>query len=145
MQWYLFCLFRIPFIDNCLTNPSDFVCFLNIYLLGCTVFSCGVWDLFPWPGSEPWPPALGAQSFNHWTTRKIQSFLFCFASLIELPECSRNSIVIKCPCGHTVCTLAHLLRSVCFYLFLSACLYYNVLKILPSVLPDRYYHYPLYR
>ena len=29
--------------------------------------------LVPWPGIEPWPPVLGAQSLNHWTTRKVPS------------------------------------------------------------------------
>ena len=27
--------------------------------------------LVPWPGSEPVPPALGAQGLNYWTTRKV--------------------------------------------------------------------------
>ena len=28
-----------------------------------------MWDLVPWPGMEPGPPALAAQSLSHWTTR----------------------------------------------------------------------------
>ena len=28
-------------------------------------------DLVPWPGIEPKPPALGAQSLTHWTTREV--------------------------------------------------------------------------
>ena len=31
-------------------------------------FSCSMWDLVPWPGIEPWPLALGAQSLSHWAT-----------------------------------------------------------------------------
>ena len=31
--------------------------------------ACGV--LVPQPGIEPAPPALEAQSFNHWTTREV--------------------------------------------------------------------------
>ena len=27
--------------------------------------------LVPWPGIEPMPPALGAWSLNHWTTREV--------------------------------------------------------------------------
>ena len=44
----------------------------------CRIFSCGMWDLLivPWPGKEPRPPALGAWSLNHWTTRKVS----CLAS-----------------------------------------------------------------
>ena len=36
---------------------------------GMLAFSYGIWDLVPWPGIEPGPPALGAQSLDHWTTR----------------------------------------------------------------------------
>ena len=28
-------------------------------------FSCGMWDLVTWPGIEPGPPALEAQSLDH--------------------------------------------------------------------------------
>ena len=38
--------------------------------------SCGIWDLVPWPGIEPWPPVMGAWSFSHWTTREPQMYLF---------------------------------------------------------------------
>ena len=42
------------------------------------------WDLVPWPGIEPRPPALGTQSLGHWTTREVQQSLkiFFFASVI---------------------------------------------------------------
>ena len=30
-----------------------------------------MWDLVPQPGIEPWPPALGARSLTHWTTREV--------------------------------------------------------------------------
>ena len=30
-----------------------------------------MWDLVPWPEIEPVPPALGAWSLSHWTTRKV--------------------------------------------------------------------------
>ena len=30
--------------------------------------SCSMWDLVPWPGIEPGPPALGMWSLNHWIT-----------------------------------------------------------------------------
>ena len=31
-------------------------------------------DLVPWPEIEPGPPALGSQSFSHWTPREDPSF-----------------------------------------------------------------------
>ena len=39
--------------------------------------SCSMWNLVPSPGKEPQPPALGAQSLSHWTTRgsTLQSLL----------------------------------------------------------------------
>ena len=43
-----------------------FVFVLNIFWLGCT--ACEI--LVPWPGIEPVPPALAAQSLNHWTARR---------------------------------------------------------------------------
>ena len=66
-----------------------FIVFLKIfiYLFGCTgsqlqqvgslVVACELlvaacmWDLFPWPGIEPGPPALGARSLIHCTTREV--------------------------------------------------------------------------
>ena len=45
-----------------------------IFAAACRIFSCdmrtlscGMWDPLPWPG----PPALGAWSLSHWTTRKV--------------------------------------------------------------------------
>ena len=38
---------------------------------GMQDLSCGVWDLVPRPGIEPWAPALGARSSSHWTTREV--------------------------------------------------------------------------
>ena len=30
-----------------------------------------MWDLVPWPGIKPRPPALGARSLSHWTIREV--------------------------------------------------------------------------
>ena len=85
-------------------------------------FSCalrtlhwGPWDLVPWPRVPPRPPALGAQSLSHWTTRQFLHLPYswrCFSRnltcrrLIEillasdtLWEISRNS----CPLTVCVC------------------------------------------
>ena len=41
------------------------------------ILCCGMWDLVPWPGMEPGPPALGVWSLSLWTPRKSrQWFLF---------------------------------------------------------------------
>ena len=42
-----------------------------IFIVACKIFSCSLWDLVLLPGIEPWPPALGAQSLSHWTTREV--------------------------------------------------------------------------
>ena len=39
------------------------------------VLSCTMWDLVPWPGIKPRPPALWAQSLNHWTTSNVTPYL----------------------------------------------------------------------
>ena len=35
-----------------------------------------MWDLVPWPGIEPRPPASGVGSLNHWTIREVSQLLF---------------------------------------------------------------------
>ena len=35
-----------------------------------------MWDLVPWSGIEPGPPALGVWSLSHWTTKKSHEGLF---------------------------------------------------------------------
>ena len=44
----------------------------GIFLAACRIFLAAcMWDLVPWPGIKPGPPALGARSLNHWTTREV--------------------------------------------------------------------------
>ena len=45
--------------------PRVLVAALGIFTDACRIFSCGMQDLVPGP------PALGAQSLNHWTTREV--------------------------------------------------------------------------
>ena len=47
--------------------------FFNVYFIYLAVLglSCNMWDLVPWPGIKPGPPALGARSLSHWTARDI--------------------------------------------------------------------------
>ncbi|XP_028355588.2 GATOR complex protein NPRL3-like isoform X1 [Physeter macrocephalus] len=48
----------------------------GIFVAVCRIFSCGMRDIVPWPGIEPSPPALGAWSLSHWTTREVPFFFF---------------------------------------------------------------------
>ena len=48
-------------------KKCPFVCLIHLSALG---LSCGIWHLVPWPGIDLGPPALGAWSLSHWTTRE---------------------------------------------------------------------------
>ena len=50
----------------------------GIFSCGMRTLSCSVWDLVPWPGIEPGPPALGAWSLSHWTTSEVPIYYFFF-------------------------------------------------------------------
>ena len=45
---------------------------------------CSMWDFSSWPRIAPMPPALGAQSRNHWTTRKSLVIFSYWNSRINL-------------------------------------------------------------
>ena len=47
---------------------------------------CGI--LILQSGTEPWPPALGAQSPNHWTTRDVHDSTFKGSLVTSLPALS---------------------------------------------------------
>ena len=69
--WICALLSAIVLNSGWLVNPLGgillyFILFLKIF--GHTVQHVGV--LVPWPGIEPAPHALEAQSLNHWTTRQ---------------------------------------------------------------------------
>ena len=42
--------------------------------MACGIFSCGIWDLVPWPGIGPRPLALGTCS--RWTTREVPDVFY---------------------------------------------------------------------
>ena len=47
-----------------------------VLVTACGVFSCGMWDLVPWLGIEPRPPALGPPGKSHlcdvsWGTKAL--------------------------------------------------------------------------
>ena len=58
----------LPFL-----NPfSDFsINFLKYLFIWLHQVCYHTWDLVPWPGIEPGPPALLAQSLSRWTTREV--------------------------------------------------------------------------
>ena len=59
--------------QSSLWHMESLVSAYGIFSCGMQTLSCSIWDLVPWPGSEPGPPALGAQSLNHWITKSHTS------------------------------------------------------------------------
>ena len=59
-------------------NCYYFFVFILYLAATCRIFKfyCSTWILVSWPGIEPWPPGLGAQSPSHWTTRETLLLLF---------------------------------------------------------------------
>ena len=61
--------------SSAIAGFTVFILTLCIHLpvtgLGCGIlaFGYGMWNLVPWSGIEPGPPALRAQSLDHWTMR----------------------------------------------------------------------------
>ena len=47
-----------------------------IFVVACGIFRCGMWDLVPWPGTKPVPPALEVWSLNNWTAREVFNRFF---------------------------------------------------------------------
>ena len=73
------CVVRWPIVF--LKNTYSFIWLCWTLVAACRIFSCGMqtlscgmWDLVPWSGSEPGPPALGAQSLSNWTTREVPKY-----------------------------------------------------------------------
>ena len=64
-----FCFFfLISFYLFCLLAAPDIICSmwdLQSSLLHMGFFSCGTWDLVPWPGLKPEPTVLGTRSLHH--------------------------------------------------------------------------------
>ena len=48
----------------------------GLLVTACRIFSCRMWDLVPWPGIKPRPPALGAGNLSHQTTKEVPDPLF---------------------------------------------------------------------
>jgi len=80
------------------------ICGIQIFISACGMFSCGVWDLVPWPEMQPGPPALGVWSlatgppgkspttpnFHHRLSFLMPRFRWQSTSLLFLP--SPNSL-----------------------------------------------------
>ena len=43
----------------------------RVNMLSLLALDYSMWDLLPWPGNKPVPPALGVWSLSHWITREV--------------------------------------------------------------------------
>ena len=88
LHWLIFKILIVILWDRHYYHSQFLFIYLFIYLaalgLSCGTLDlcCHVWDLsggmrylVPWPGIEPGPPSLGAQSHNHWTTRDVSHII----------------------------------------------------------------------
>ena len=80
--------------DHCCRVRDLLVVAFGIFSCSMRTLSCGMWDLVPKPGIEPGPPALGARSLRHWTTREVPTpfFLYFQSSMI----CSHTQVYWIC-------------------------------------------------
>ena len=92
------CYMFICFLKHCFLLPLDCKLhenrnFLNFILsFWLPHVACGI--LVPWPGIEPMPPALEAQSLNHLTAREVLG-LFKFIFYVQhLRQCLAH---YRCP------------------------------------------------
>jgi len=56
--------------------------------------SCSMWNLVPWPEMDPGSPALGAQSLNHWTTRKSPTLSLGDVGLGRRGHCMNTKLML---------------------------------------------------
>ena len=57
-------------------SPPFRIDFLKNAFLVALGLSYDMWDLVPWPGIKPGPPALGAHNLSPWTTGEVPGVSF---------------------------------------------------------------------
>ena len=73
-----------------LSRIFELCLFLNLFIFLATTRS--IWDLPP-PGIKPVPPALGARSLNHWTTREVPEL--CLKRTIGIYQADKGCAAIN--------------------------------------------------
>ena len=87
-------------------KKNCFLLLLFIYLTAAhRIFSCGMWDLIPPPGIKHRPPALGACSLSHSTTREVPAGSFCgsFSCVGQPSHFPCTLTMSSLPVGTAVC------------------------------------------
>ena len=70
------------------------MCLVLVAALGIFDLHWGMWDLVPWPGMEPAPPALEAWSLSHWTIREVPGLCHLDAQVLCLNQISTPMVQI---------------------------------------------------
>ena len=73
-------------LQSSLQHARSLVAACGLFSCGMQTFSCGMWDLVPWPGVEPRPPIWGELSLSHWTTREVPMKHFSYRTFSLLLE-----------------------------------------------------------
>ena len=68
--FFFFFNLTVPYLSS---DMQDLFFFTATGPFSCVmqILCCSMWDLVPWPGIKPRPPALGVWNLNHWTTREV--------------------------------------------------------------------------
>ena len=78
------CLFVCLFLFNLFWLHWVFIAGSSLRHTGSLVVAY-MWDLVPWPGTKPRPPALGAWSLTHWTTGEVPKLGFFSSASSKSP------------------------------------------------------------
>ena len=73
-------------LQSTLWHMESLVGACGIFCYSMEILTCGIWDLVPWPGIEPRPPALWVWSVSHCITREV----------LQWPIFVYNNIVNRC-------------------------------------------------
>ena len=65
--YFLNLFLKYLFIGLC----QVFLATCRIFSYGMRTLSCGMWDLIPWPWTEPGPSSLGVPNLSDWTCREL--------------------------------------------------------------------------
>ena len=58
--------------------------YLFVLVVAHSIFSWDMWDLVPWPGIKPGPPAMGVQCLSHWTAGGLLILLLASVTWVYL-------------------------------------------------------------
>ena len=141
---YLSCGMRNVQSSLCHGGSLVVACGIFFFLvMACRIFSCSMWDLLivPWQGMVLRPPALGAWSLNHWTTRKVSCLASSYLLQGFVSKVNKNIYCVNILGWRTLslCTVLALVVIVLFLKLISISFYFlgalcSLLKQNPSVL-----------